>query len=61
MPAIDEFLGHSRDKLIIAELPDGNVMITVANVTGDRLSVTISRSTAQVASHTLRFASRDLR
>jgi hypothetical protein len=62
MPGIKEFLGDASDKLIIAELPDGHVMVPVANtITGERRSVTISRPTARVASHTLRFASRDLR
>jgi hypothetical protein len=31
MPGIAEFLAEGPDKLIIAELPDGHVMLTMVN------------------------------
>jgi hypothetical protein len=63
MPGIAEYLAlQEPSKLIIAELPDGNVMLTVCNtITGERLSTTLSRSTAHAASYDLRFASRSVR
>ena len=45
MPGIAEFLGESPYKLIIAELPDGHLMLTMA----------------QAAGNTLRFAARSVR
>jgi hypothetical protein len=62
MPGIAEFLAEGSGKLIIAELPDGNGMITVANtITGERHSLTMPRREAHAASFTLRVASRSVR
>jgi hypothetical protein len=62
MPGIAEFLAEGSDKLIIAELPDGDAMITVANnVTGERRSITMRRSNALKAAHVLAFVARDER
>ena len=39
MPGIAEFLAESSEKLIIAELPDGHVMLTHVNtIDGERQS-----------------------
>jgi hypothetical protein len=58
MPGIAEYraLGEPT-KLIIAELPRGEVMLTVWNtITGERQSITLPRTEAHAASHTLRSA-----
>ena len=42
MPGIAEFLAEGSNKLIVAELPDGSVMLTVANtITHERHSITM--------------------
>jgi hypothetical protein len=62
MPGIAEFLAEGPYKLIVAELPANAVMLTQVNtITGERHSITLSRSEAHAASHTLRFASRSVR
>jgi hypothetical protein len=62
MPGIAEFLAEGSDKLIIAELPDGHVMLTAANtITGERHSITLWRPDAHAAGLTLRFAARSVR
>ena len=62
MPGIAEFLAEGPDKLIIAELPDGHVMLTMVNtITHERHSITMRRTEAHVAGTTLRFAARSVR
>ena len=59
---IAEFLAERSDKLIIAELPDGRVMLTMVNtITGERHSIIMRRTEAHVAGTTLRFAARSVR
>jgi len=42
MPGIAEFRGLGTEKLIIAELPDGHVMLTqVDMISGERFSITL--------------------
>jgi hypothetical protein len=62
MPGTTEFLAEGPDKLIIAELPDGHVMLTMVNtITHERHSITMRRSEAHAAGLTLRFAARSVR
>jgi len=62
MPGIAEFRGLGTEKLIIAELPDGHVMLTqVDMISGERFSITLPRHEAYVASFTLRNMARSLR
>jgi hypothetical protein len=62
MPGIAEFLAEGPEKLIIAELPDGDVMLTMVNtITSERHSITMRRTEAHAAALILRFATRSLR
>jgi predicted transcriptional regulator len=62
MPGIAEFLAEGPDKLIVAELPDGSVMLTMANtITHERHAITMPRTEAHAAGLTLRFAARSFR
>jgi hypothetical protein len=62
MPGVAEFLAEPSDKLIIAELPDGHVMLTMVNtITHERHSITMPRREAHAAGLTLRFAARSAR
>jgi hypothetical protein len=62
MPGIAEFLAEGSEKLIIAELPDGDAMFTVTNcITGERWSITMRRSNALAAAHVLAFVAREER
>ena len=62
MPGIAEFLADGPYKLIIAELPDGHVMLTIADtINGERWSVTLWCTEAHAAGNTLRFAARSVR
>ena len=59
---VQTFRTTAKRKLIIAELPDGGVMLTTADtITGERFSITLTRPTAQLAANILQFVSRDLR
>ena len=50
MPGIAEFLADGSDKLIIAELPDGSVMLTMVNtIMSERRSITMPRTEAHAA------------
>ena len=41
MPGVAEFLAEGPEKLIVAELPDGHVMLTMVNtITHERHSIT---------------------
>jgi hypothetical protein len=61
MPGIAEFIAHGHDRLIIAELPDGHVMLTIVNaITSERHSITMPRTEAHAAGYTLRFAARPI-
>jgi hypothetical protein len=49
-------------QLIIAELPDGSVMLTMINtITHERHSITMRCTEAHAAGNTLRFAARSVR
>jgi hypothetical protein len=62
MPGFAEFLADSPNKLIIAELPDGHVMVAMVNeITSERHSITMPRTEAHAAGNTLRFAARSVR
>jgi hypothetical protein len=62
MPGIAEFLAEGPEKLIIAELPDGAVMLTIADtITHERHSITMRRTEAHAAGLTIRFAARSIR
>jgi hypothetical protein len=62
MPGRAEFMADGADKMIIAELPDGDAIITLANcITGERRSITMRRTTALEAAHTLAFVAREVR
>jgi hypothetical protein len=62
MPGIAEFHAQGRHKLIIAELPDGHVMLTMVDtITSARHSITMPRTEAHAAGNTLRFAARSVR
>ena len=50
MPGIAEFLAEGSNKLIVAELPDGSVMLTMVNtITHERHSITMRRTAAHDA------------
>jgi hypothetical protein len=50
MPGIAEFLAEGSDKLIVAELHDGDVMLTMVNtITHERHSITMRRTAAHDA------------
>jgi hypothetical protein len=59
MPGIMEFLSLiDQCKLIVSELPDGNVTLTLVDtIARERQSITLSPATAYQASHAIRFAS----
>jgi hypothetical protein len=62
MPGIAEFLAEGLHKLIIAETPDGHVMLTMVNtITHERHSITLPRTEAHTAGNTLRLAARSVR
>jgi len=62
MPGFAEFLADSPNKLIIAELPDGHVMVAMVNeITSERHSIAMPRTEAHAAGNTLRFAARSVR
>ena len=62
MLGIAEFLAEGSDKLIVAELPDGHVMLTMVNtITHERHSITMRRTEAHAAGLTIRFAARSVR
>jgi hypothetical protein len=63
-PGIAEFLaeGGVPETLIIAELPEGDVMLTIVNtITHERHSLTLRRTEAHAAALVLRFAARSFR
>jgi hypothetical protein len=50
MPGIAEFLAEGSNKLIVAELPDGSVMLTMVNtIMSERRSITMPRTEAHAA------------
>jgi hypothetical protein len=62
MPGIAEFLAEGPEKLIIAELPEGDVMLTIVNtITHERHSLALRRTEAHAAALILRFAARSFR
>jgi hypothetical protein len=62
MPGIAEFLAEGPEQLIIAELGNGDVLLTIVNtITHERHSITMRHTEAHAAGLILRFAARSLR